>query len=187
MKTNLEIEYKMLITKDQMNELLNMHSDFSSRTQVNVYYDSLPASLKSKNMGMRIRDFEDKHLFTLKVKENNDHQEYEVFVESNNVIALNHPQIIDLFNKLDIHGPFVESGRLTTHRTVVPYENGELCLDINEYYGIVDYEVEFEITKDPHLGMIEFENILNRIGLIYHKNGKSKIKRCLDAKKKLTL
>lgn len=187
MNSNLEIEYKMLVNEQQLKKLAAKHPNYRSVRQLNVYYDSLSTPLKSRGMGMRIRDFKDQHCFTLKKKVEQGHQEYEVLTNSNDLEALSSKAIQTIFKQLGISGPFAEIGRLLTWRTEIPCIHGMLCLDINEYYGIKDYEIEYELKEkaNPELALKEFTTILQEADLSYIRNKHSKIQRCLKAKEEM--
>ena len=181
MKYNQEIEYKMLLTQPQFNLLQSFYPDFKAIKQKNIYYDSLIQPLHIRKMGMRIRDIENCHEFTLKVKNEYGHMEYNVLVASNSVYALQQPDIVALFNQFEIIGPFKAIGELTTWRTLIPLNEGDLCLDCNQYNRRIDYEVEFEVTKDSDKGMKELIQVLKQAELSYIPNKKSKIARCLHS------
>ena len=183
MNPNLEIEYKMLISEENYLKLMDIYQK-QPTLQTNVYYNCKYEDLKSRGIGMRIRDVNNTHLFTLKVKTDNGHKEYEAYTNENSIEALHEVKFI--FDELNIKGPYIETGRLNTYRSEIPFNHGVLCLDRNEYYGITDYELEFEIypDKDADEGMKEFTAVLSQVNLSYIQNKKSKIQRCLNAKKK---
>lgn len=187
MNSSLEIEYKMIVSEQQLKKLAEKYPNYPSIRQFNVYYDSLSTPLKSRGMGMRIRDFNDHHCFTLKKKVEQGHQEYEVLTDTNDLDTLSSNAIQAIFKQLNIVGPFVETGRLLTWRTEIPCTHGLLCLDINKYYGITDYEIEYELLEkaNPKLALKEFTTILEGAGLSYVQNKHSKMQRCLKAKEEM--
>lgn len=184
MNPNLEIEYKMMISEENYLKLMKIYQK-EPFFQRNIYYDA-QIPLVQKGMGMRIRDYDGKHLFTLKEKTTTGHFEYEVFTQENSLKALEEKEVQAILKQLDIHGPFIETGILDTWRVEIACENGILCLDKNKYSDIIDYELEFELYPEANLelGKKELEIILNQVELIYIQNKNSKIKRCLDARRK---
>ena len=69
---------------------------------------------------------------------------------------------------------------LTTNRIDVPYTEGKLSIDENNYSGKKDYEIEFEYNNE-----IDAEKILRELFAKYDipftLNKKTKIARALDA------
>lgn len=184
MKSNLEIEYKMLIDEEHFTRINNHFSTILAIQQKNTYYDRVTIPLKQDKMGMRIREIDGKNQFTLKVKQQEGHDEYEVFTEQNTLSALEKEPIYSILKELNIQGPFQEIGHLTTYRKEIAFQHGVLCIDKNEYYGIIDYELEFELY--PHAlsteGLKEFEGFLKTFQLNFIPNKRSKIQRCIEAK-----
>lgn len=183
MNPNLEIEYKMMISEESYLKLMQIFQK-EPFFQRNVYYDAL-FPLAQKGMGMRIRDYNGKHLFTLKEKTDSGHLEYEAYTHKNSLKALEEKDVQAIFNQLNIQGPFVETGILDTWRAEIACKNGSLCLDKNKYSDIIDYELEFELypNANPELGKKELDAILNQVQLVYIQNKNSKIKRCLEARR----
>lgn len=181
MNNNLEIEYKILLTEEQFNELLKSYPKQTFVCQINTYYDTEDFALRKQGRAMRIREKEGKFLYTCKVPTQAGHMEYEIFVAENSVDALNIPEIQNLLHDLNVTGSVHPIATCTTHRAVVKLEKAELCFDINDYNGIRDYEVEYECTQ-VHDGISEFNQILSKIQLKFIKNCKSKIARTLESK-----
>lgn len=186
MNSNLEIEYKMLVDQADFEALRRLYPAPAFR-QENVYYDTQNGSLKERGIGMRIRDVGDRRQFTLKVKAPQGHQELETEVAENTLKALESPEVQAIFKPLKIEGPFRETGRLITERAEIDFDTGVLCLDKNEYYGKLDYELEFELKPQADLkeGLAQFQAILDQVQLTYKRNKKSKIRRCLEEKEKI--
>lgn len=179
MNKNIEKEFKILVSKDKFELLCNMYKPLTFIKQINQYYDTPDNLIKNKQGAMRIRSKNDKHIFTLKIYENNELLEYECEVNENSIHSLNHPNIISLLDSYDIKGPFVKTASLTTNRAMVITDEAELCFDENFYNGICDYEIEYEFKKD-HDGLSRFNQILNEVDLHYETNCKSKIARALS-------
>lgn len=183
MNPNLEIEYKMILNEEDYLKLMQ-HYQKEPFFQRNVYYDA-QIPLAQKGMGMRIRDYNGKHLFTLKEKTDAGHFEYEAYTQENSLKALEEKEIQAIFKQLNIEGPFIETGILDTWRTEIACEYGCLCLDKNQYSEIIDYELEFELypQSSQEQGKKELDMILAQLNLTYIQNKNSKIKRCLEARR----
>ena len=178
MNENLEIEYKMMVSKEEFDTLRKLCPEQTCLVQRNVYYDCTP-STTLKRMAMRIRDLEDRHIFTLKIPVEQGVREIEMDLPENSVEAFNDPQIRELFASLDLHYPVVSLGEMTTHRYLRVYPEGELCMDYSIINGRDDYEIEFEISTDPVTGKAFFLDLLHQAGLEYRENHNSKFARCV--------
>ena len=77
MQQNLEIEFKMLVSRDQFETLKQRCQPLQLTVQTNVYYDCIPSAAR-RRIAMRIRDVEGRHWFTCKVPSDNGVMEYEL-------------------------------------------------------------------------------------------------------------
>ena len=57
---------------------------------------------------------------------------------------------------------------LKTTRVKMPYKSGTLFFDMNNYYDITDYEIEFE-AENEELGLQEFNEFLRENNLTFIK------------------
>ena len=178
MKENLEIEYKMMVSKEEFETLRSLCPEQTILIQRNVYYDCTP-STTLKKMAMRIRDLQDEHIFTLKIPTEQGVREIEMNLPENSVEAFNDPQIKELFESLDLHYPVHILAEMTTHRHLRVYPEGELCMDHSIINGKDDYEIEFEISQDAEKGKAFFMDLLKKAGLEYRENHRSKFARCV--------
>lgn len=175
MKAHIELEYKVMINEDIYNKML-IHYDLNPIKQVNYYY-----SANKPYHAMRIREKEGKFIFTLKVRENNYHKEYEFEVKENNI---NDDKIQTLLKEFNIDN-IEYIGSMTTYRAIKDYKYGELCIDKSEYLGQTDYEIEYEL-KDANIDDFRtFERILKENNLEYVPSKNSKFKRFLMALNKI--
>lgn len=181
MNNNLEIEYKLLVDRRQFEKICSLYPNAIFKRQMNVYYDTLNSDLRKNHCAMRIRDKGDEHLFTLKAPGEKDGKlEFEKLLSENSVHALEDSEIKELVSRYITNFDFVETGRLVTYRASIDLEYAELCLDVNLYNDIVDFEIEYE-WKNDHDGRTCFNEILASAGLVYTSNCKSKVARCLES------
>lgn len=178
MNKNIELEYKVLVTKEQFEALYERYNKPSFRTQVNVYYDTLDMAIRKTRGSMRIRDLYDRHIFTFKMGSQFGLLEFEKDVPSNSLESLEDEEICNLLARYHFHGPFKQLTKLKTQRAIINTGNAELCFDISEYNGHMDYEIEYEYLKD-HDGLHDFQAILDTINVTYTHNCSSKIVRAL--------
>lgn len=177
MKPFVEIEYKLMINEDLYHRLLE---DYPLKTtkQVNHYFDTIP-SLKEKGLAMRIRVIHDDYIFTLKEKLDVGHNEYEFKLHEFN---FNDVRIQELFQHFQINDPKY-LGFLVTYRSELEMKEGILCVDFNQYNGMEDYELEYELKDSHNESMEEFLEILDKYQLNFHENAPSKIKRFMHSLK----
>lgn len=179
MESKLEVEYKMLLTKKQFEQLCNKYPEQRIIKQHNFYYDSTP-SLKERGMGCRIRQIENQYIFTLKIKEKLGHQEIEFKVSANDIHLPEIKKVLHQFQITDLK----ERGDLLTYRHFIDLRSADLCIDENHYSGTIDYEVEYELKDAKHDTFDEFMQILNSLDIEYIPNKRSKIQRCMEMRNK---
>lgn len=181
MNTNLEIEYKMLISEKQFEKLLQAYPTAKLIRQTNTYFRS--ANHDEVKCSIRIRQIGSTYLFTLKIPQKEGLLEKETEVSGNHEEDLHKPEILNCFSEYGIKGPFICEGQLTTERYLIKDEYGELCIDKNTYFTQTDYELEYEISTDPQMGLKHFSDLLLRHGIEYVPNSISKHARCIAAAK----
>lgn len=181
MKENIEIEYKILLSKEQFEKLASDYPQLVFITQVNTYYDTASHELRSKHCAMRIREKQGAFLFTLKSPSEQGLLEHEIAVQKNNPEVFNTPEIKALLNDLGVNDEVIAIAQCSTNRAVLLTDHAEICFDVNQYNGITDYEIEYEYIND-HDGKPLFNELLSRIGMTYTVNCKSKIARAMESK-----
>lgn len=182
MNKHVEKEYKMLVSREQFDNLCSLYETLDFVTQINTYYDTVNRDIEHHKGAMRIRERNGKFLFTLKmIQEGLDGlRECECEVSENSVYALQSEEIKKLLEEYGINGEIVPLTTLTTRRAVVETDNAELCFDISTYGNHTDYEIEYEF-KQPHDGLAVFQKLLDHASLVYEHNCTSKIQRALSA------
>jgi len=179
MKPNIEKEYKILVTQEQFEKLLQDYPQAIFHKQMNTYYDTKDHAIRKAHCAMRIREVDQIYLFTLKKHTKEGVMEYETKVAENDPVIFKQPEIKALLDEISIKDPIQKITTLTTYRAVIDTGNAELCFDYNEYGNRKDFEIEYEYKKD-HDGKTAFNQILSSVGLVYHKNCTSKIKRAFQ-------
>ena len=180
---NVEIEYKVLVNKEDFNKLDKIfeHTNGKMYIQENTYFETPSFLLKSNHLSLRIRHIENRKCYvaTLKEKIKDGHNEYEYEVNDNNKNSFP-KEILDVLSKYNINIEEVsEIAKLKTIRKEYQYENGLLCLDHNFYYGKEDFEIEFE-CNDLEYGKQIVNKLLNELNIVFEKSKKSKIYRAID-------
>ena len=155
MSTNIEIESKVLLTKDDFEKVLDaLRADRYKRIkQVNHYIDSEDQALRRLGCALRIREKDD-FVLTLKTPLSEGLLEKSQTISWRQYDRLAKNNIFpdgDIKNFLEILGIKIEELKiltsLTTDRIEIPYKEGLLSLDTNVYSGNTDYELEMEQTS----------------------------------------
>ena len=186
MNEQIEIEYKMLITQDIYHNIINDYKDYIINHYVQTnYYFTHPLFFKKKYM-LRIREKNNTYELTLKRPYLNHRLETNVELTKEEAdLFFNHKdidnEIINILKDEGIHvSDLIQQFSLKTTRYDMKLEYGILSADYNEYNGISDYEIEYEVF-DQKLGLIHFKDIISKYHLEYKKNAKSKIQRVLES------
>ncbi len=158
MQSNIEIEAKILLTKDEYDAIVKyLHLErYKKIEQTNHYVDTIERELRQNDIALRIRENNE---FTLTLKtplseglleknQNINWREYSD-LEDKGIF----PQG-DIKNFLEICGFDTHSlkvlASLKTNRIELEVDDGLLCLDENIYgknNDIIDYELEVESTS----------------------------------------
>lgn len=171
----IEKEYKMLLTKKQFEKIKKGYSFDKKNIQINHYFNSL--NNFKRNYAVRIRELNDKYIFTLKMNNENGKLEYEFEIDN---LDIHHKKIEDLLQELNIDDKFYPIGTMKTIRYILNDEFGELCLDENHYFDKIDYEIEYELFDYTQNKLEHFKNILKTFDIEFVLNKKSKLKRFKD-------
>ena len=180
MKQNREVEFKLLVDEATFLRIKAHFNPSVTILQTNHYFDTADMALKARHISARIRVFADHSELTFKRKDGiaNDEMTFEV---KGPTTAFLDPQVKALLAQWGIVHPLFPIGVLKTERSLVHLTNGDLCLDVNHYHGLTDYELEYEVTGDEFTGLAEFQELLALFGLKWLKNAPAKVKRCVQA------
>jgi uncharacterized protein YjbK len=161
LEQNIEIEFKTSITKKKYLELLEkLKLTNNIYTQVNYYFDTPTLDLNKEHKLIRIRKKPSSIRLTLK-----EAGDAKSIIESHVIISeATANNLIEqgfnakkYFKNIDMELKYIT--KLENNRSRIPYNNGELFLDECIYNGIVDYEIEFEVTSYSE-GKKEWESLL---------------------------
>lgn len=180
MNMNKEIEFKTLITKEKYQELVK---DFDLEnnvfSQTNYYFDTDDTQLMKNHTVLRIRQKGASYKLTKKIRA-------EVGADETHILISKEKAEDMLKNGLDasiIGIPYFvkKISELTTYRVSSPYKDGTIFFDRSEYYGHVDYEIEYEVDEVVQ-GKRDFIDFLNSYDIPY-KESIRKSKRAYDNRK----
>ena len=179
MKEHIEKEYKVLLNREQFDVLIELLQPEPAFCQTNRYFDTAERYLQKHGDALRIREKNGQFLFTLKVRKNADTLlEYEGPVDRCDASAFEQSDIQELLHAHGVCQPLQQIAELRTWRAIHITDHAEICLDINQYQGHTDYEIEYEYTQ-PHDGRTCFQSILDHVHITYETNCASKIARAM--------
>ena len=193
MSSNIEIEAKVLLLKDEYNaiiEKLNLQK-YRKIKQTNHYIDTPDRYLKKNGIALRIREKDEVFELTLKTPLSEGLLEKNENISWRDFENLSERQIFpdgNIRKFLLILGVKVSDLKvltsLCTERIHVEFEGYGLALDKNIYSNIVDYELEVE-SSSIERAQQEIENILNECDIKnFSFNKVSKQARALNALEK---
>lgn len=158
MNQQVEREFKNLLTKEEFEQLLlDLQLDEKDAIhQTNVYFDTEDFRLKELEMGLRIRQYEDRGELTLK----SPLQQHEK-LETTDPLTLEQAEQLIKEGRIFLNGDvaaFIEKegidpgslipiGQLSTLRYSFPGDGGVFFLDKSFYQDQLDYELEFEADE----------------------------------------
>lgn len=180
--SNLEIEYKTLLTKDEYQRLLHQMAHIEAITQTNYYLDTPNFDLKTNGMSLRVRTLPNQAELTLKVPEEVGNREYHLglshekatkILKGSNFLS---DEIRDRIQAVGINPKDLRNfGQLTTIRREEITPIGKMALDLNQYADIIDYELELEVESAKE-GEKAFQQFLADHQITF-KHAKSKVAR----------
>ena len=180
MTKNIEIEFKTFISEDVYNNLIKeFELENNIFSQTNYYFDTEDTILMQEKTVLRIRQKGSNYKLTKKTRA-------EVGADETHLLISKEQAENFLQNGFDakiINLPYYVKNiaQLTTHRASTPYKNGTLFLDKSEYYGKVDYEIEYEVDEEKE-GLKDFKNFLDSHNITF-KESIRKSKRAYDNRK----
>ena len=192
MHSNIEIEAKVLLQKEQYDQVVSyLHLErYKKITQTNHYIDSTSRVLRDNDFALRVREKDD-FVLTLKTPlsegllEKNQTlswREYDALEDESIFPVGNIKSFLELcgFNTRELQ----VLASLTTYRIEFEYEDGLVSLDENHYGKngkIVDYELEIESTSMERAQEL-IKRLLQEAGITEFKfNTLSKQARALEA------
>ncbi|MBQ4163960.1 MAG: CYTH domain-containing protein [Turicibacter sp.] len=192
MSTNLEIEFKNMLSESEYEQLLNHFSISEEQIwiQKNVYFDTKALDLKRQKAALRVRIKNNTYELTLKTQAEVGLLETNQIITKADYTTLKH-------NYCLVDGPVYEAlmelginindlrviTDLTTKRAEVDYQDGLLVLDKSFYGEVIDFELEYEV-KDYNKGLNIFNELLAKHN-IPTRPAQNKIKRATAAKTQL--
>lgn len=172
MKHSLEIEQKFLISKKDYIYLVDLLDWDRSLIQKNYYYDTQEFDLKKQGETLRVREINGIREIQYKTKNTSTEKNTKIR-EEYTMICNNIPyQILNKefpLCKFDV----IQLGYLVTKRLIKIVNGIMICLDKNEYFDQIDYELEIEYEVDKYSDVIKIKEKLEcLVNLVENSDGK---------------
>ena len=180
MYKNEEIEFKTFITKEIYESLIQEFGlDNNVFSQTNHYFDTEDLKLMNEQTVLRIRQKGNNYKITKKTRAEVGADETHILISKDKALDI----LKNGFDAEIIGLPYYvkKIAELTTYRVSTPYKDGVLFFDKSEYYGKVDYEIEYEVDE-VNQGKTDFIQFLNDHNIEY-KESIRKSKRAYDNRK----
>lgn len=170
MNTNLEIEYKTMLTLDQFKHISLDYNEVPIIKQVNHYYQYADINMP---IAARIRQIDQIFELTFKIKQIKGRLEVNFEVFGNDPRVFDREDVRSFLIENGYNQAFTYLGELTSYRRLVKEDNGDLCIDENHYLDRIDYELEYEVTSNEDLAYARYLDFVEK----YHlSNEKAKTK-----------
>ena len=161
----IENEFKIMLTAEQYEKLLEMYEWDEVIVQTNHYYDNKDLMLADRQITCRVREIKGKFLLQMKYRDKSKNSaEYSRVEKEMRMTRL--PDVVKVPPEFDTNdmGELIRLGSLKTTRNVHKFEGGEIDLDKSEYFSKTDYEVEIEFTDENSARKV-LEEIRTKLGI----------------------
>ncbi len=192
MSTNIEIEVKTLINRDEYDRVLNFFKLEKKEAveQVNFYIDTKTFDLRKHEVSLRVRKLNG-FVMTLKtplseglleksqlISEN----EFNQFIDDN---VFPEGPIFEFIERLYVNpNSLTTLAHLKTTRINIPYNGYMLAVDMNEFGDEIDYELEME-GSSVEKARFFLEEVCEKVDIKFKENKSSKQRRALQAFKRI--
>ena len=187
MSKNIEIEKRVMLTKEQYDSLFHYASkyEYQKLDLINHYFDDENLALRNAHYMLRIRNINAKdYELTLKIKgENGD-------LEINEPI--NKKEVKSLIDKCELKDGEIKNQilkvtskdiryitSLETERIEIKFDNYLFVLDKNKYSDITDYNLEIE-ASDIDVANEVIKKYCTEFNVQYSREYKSKSRRAIN-------
>ena len=186
MSTNLEIEIKSAITKDDYEKIISSFAHPRFIYQTNFYIDNSCFELSDLKLGLRIRQEKDLLELTMKVPSEEERLEINQKIspkEFENFLFYNEFPNGEISRYLHefypkIAGDFSIFGTLHNQRLVVELDDAEIAIDHFTYFDQEEFEVECESSSLKNAENI-LKKYLSQFQIKYQKNTTTKLERVI--------
>lgn len=187
MPTNLEIESKSMLKKEDYKTLISAYKKVKKYKQINYYISSKEMLEKVKNFGLRIRQIGHDYELTLKVTEKVGKTEINQEIPG---IFLSNLIYFGKFPDGEVKNYLIKNnvcdvsklqviGMLETKRKDIEFNGSKISIDKSKYNGVVDYEIECE-SSSKEKAENDLKKFLENHHISYQKSEHNKLARFLS-------
>ncbi len=187
MSTNLEIEVKSKLSKEEYEKILSSFEHPRFQYQTNFYIDNSSFELSDLKLGLRIRQEKDFVELTMKVPSEEGRleinqklspNEFEKFLFNN---EFPNGEIMRYLREFypKIAGDFSIFGTLHNQRITVELDDAEIALDHFTYFDKEEFEIECESFSLEHAEKVLIY-YLKKFDIKYQKNTSTKLQRVIE-------
>lgn len=182
MSTNLEIEYKRDLVKEEYEKLISNFDASKIYKQTNYYLDDKNHSISKSKCGLRIRKINDEIELTLKVDKKEGKLEINQQIPNISIKSFIFPdgevkQYLETKLGIKIKNIY-PLGKLITNRLDIEFKSSLISIDKSEYNGITDYEIECE-DNSMEIASCNLNEFLDKYQIKSQSSTGSKLKRFL--------
>lgn len=187
MSNAIEIEAKALVSKSDYEKLTTAFHTYKHFIQTNFYIDNDEGYLRKEGLALRIREKYGNYEMTLKTPlshgllEKNEalsEQAFDDFMRKGKFPDNDLKRFLTMLD-VDVETLKVKTS-LTTNRIDVPYFEGKLSIDENNYSGKKDYEVELEYNNEAEAESL-LRELFEKYSIPFSLNKKTKVARAFEA------
>lgn len=187
MSNAIEIEAKALVSKSDYEKLTTAFHTYKHFIQTNFYIDNDEGYLRKEGLALRIREKYGNYEMTLKTPlshgllEKNEalsEQAFDDFMRKGKFPNNDLKRFLTMLD-VDVETLKVKTS-LTTNRIDVPYFEGKLSIDENNYSGKKDYEVELEYNNEAEAESL-LRELFEKYNIPFSLNKKTKVARAFEA------
>ena len=176
----IENEFKIMLTAAQYERICEEFSWDDTVLQTNYYYDTENLELSTRRITARVREINGEFFLQMKLPTGNEFSRIELEKKLENLPEAIPGETLSGLSKVDGLPNVNLLGKLFTKRLVKRFSGAEIDLDLSEYFGKRDYEIEIEFTNE-----IQARELLAKVRGIIGDNSpqevcKGKIHRFLD-------
>ncbi len=187
MSNAIEIEAKALVNKGDYDKLTAAFHTYKHFIQTNFYIDNDEGYLRKEGLALRIREKYGNYEMTLKTPlsqgllEKNEPLSEQAFDEFTRKGKFPENDLKRFLTMLDVDVTTLKvKTSLTTNRIDVPYFEGKLSIDENNYSGKKDYEVELEYNNEAEAESL-LRELFEKYNIPFSINKKTKVARAFEA------
>lgn len=178
----IENEFKIMLTKEQYNNIHSLFEWDDEFSQTNTYYDTPDLQMSDRHITVRVREIAGDFFLQMKLpaETTNNGAVSRIELESHmdNIPQSISGELLSETSKISDLPDVSLLGELSTIRSKKLYPSVEIDLDKSTYFGKTDYELEVEYTDEAAASEI-VSRIRSQAGLNMFAPSRGKIRRFL--------